>query len=69
MKIDFKKKAEFESYLDKSINDCKDEVEQHKRALETDTNYWTEVNVCLSETKQRLEQLETISKAFYKIIT
>ena len=69
MKIDFKKKAEFEFNLDNTIKSCKDEVEQHKRTLETDTNYWTEVNVCLSETKQRLEQLETISKAFYKIIT
>ena len=67
MKIDFKKKAEFEFNLDNTIKSCKDEVEQHKRTLETDTNYWTEVNVCLDETKERLLQLEEISEAFYKI--
>ena len=69
MKIDFNKKAEFEALLDKSINDCKKSIEANEDAMLTDTLYYSEYNAHNQSEKLQLKQLESISKAYYKITT
>ena len=69
MKIDYKKKAEFEAYLDKSINDCKESISGNEDAMLTDTLYYSEYRAHNQSEKLQLKQLENISKTFYKIIT